>query len=544
MTKAKAQATSDFTPVATKGMVFYTDGSCRPNPGNFGYGIHGYLYEETLPKRGAGQSTHRPTAMGYEPKANPASKNKEVTVLSYFDGWGSETFIGSNNTAEILGATYAIKTALQHDIKHLHLRPDSQLVIKGLGSYQYAWKRNNWITKEGQPVKNLDHWKNLIGAYDELKAKGCDIKITWVKGHNGEPGNEKADKLAEIAQAHAKSGKKDTVLHATEVVSYWKPQVTRNPLLARPWLYFRTGELQTAAGQYCMGALGKDKEFIGKTDANNSYTYVELKDPDPIIETIIAKQKQVCDTQTRIFILRLPALYARNRADDIKEFGSMALTPKHERKNDLYFFSSDLDNQPDDADSDSDEDDNPFMKTALDDDVLTGNEPLTREQTPWRLSSRMFSVLSVAKANLQDFKLAWAKQGMSSFHTFADNAAVFMDITSDIYDLTPPTEKKPGAFKLKKEMNSQAKTLDVNITLPKGSLSATKDNELEADIKLLLGADLPDRNTLKKLEETNPMVVLMVTADNEHKLRYCTIVRSGEDWGCWIDYYSSVLFIG
>ena len=52
-----------------KGLVLYTDGGCRPNPGYGGSGIHGYLYTEEVPKKGAGQGLNILTAEGYVVKS-------------------------------------------------------------------------------------------------------------------------------------------------------------------------------------------------------------------------------------------------------------------------------------------------------------------------------------------------------------------------------------------------------------------------------------------------------------------------------------------
>ena len=71
----------------------------------------------------------------------------------------------------------------------LHL--DSQYVKNGIQEWMPQWKRRGWKTAAGKPVKNVELWKKL----DELVASH-DIEWKWVKGHAGEPGNEKADELA------------------------------------------------------------------------------------------------------------------------------------------------------------------------------------------------------------------------------------------------------------------------------------------------------------------------------------------------------------
>ncbi|MDD5274117.1 MAG: ribonuclease HI, partial [Methylovulum sp.] len=53
------------------------------------------------------------------------------------------------------------------------------------------WKKRNWQTSAKKPVKNDDLWRRLDAA-----STSHTIEWTWVKGHSGDPGNERADVLA------------------------------------------------------------------------------------------------------------------------------------------------------------------------------------------------------------------------------------------------------------------------------------------------------------------------------------------------------------
>ena len=73
----------------------------------------------------------------------------------------------------------------------LHL--DSQYVLKGITEWLPGWKARGWKTAAKQPVKNVDLWQQL----DQLvSAQLHTIDWRWVKGHAGDPGNERADALA------------------------------------------------------------------------------------------------------------------------------------------------------------------------------------------------------------------------------------------------------------------------------------------------------------------------------------------------------------
>ena len=130
----------------------YTDGACRGNPGPGGWGVW-LRYGEA---------------------------EREL--------WGGETDTTNNRmelTAVIQGLG-ALKRRCQ-----VSLYTDSEYVRKGMTEWLANWKRRGWKTAARKPVKNEDLWRRL----DELAA-GQEIDWHWVKGHSGDPGNERADSLA------------------------------------------------------------------------------------------------------------------------------------------------------------------------------------------------------------------------------------------------------------------------------------------------------------------------------------------------------------
>ena len=132
----------------------YTDGACKGNPGPGGWGV--------LLKSG--------------------STEKEL-----FGGERETT----NNRMELMAVIMALE-ALKRPC-HVFLHADSQYVLKGMTEWLAGWKAKGWKTAAKQPVKNVDLWQRL----DALVAtSGHKIEWRWVKGHNGDPGNERADELA------------------------------------------------------------------------------------------------------------------------------------------------------------------------------------------------------------------------------------------------------------------------------------------------------------------------------------------------------------
>ena len=71
------------------------------------------------------------------------------------------------------------------------LYTDSRYVMDGIKDWMPNWKKRGWKTAAKKPVKNVDLWQALDKA-----ASRHDIDWRWVKGHDGNPGNEMADQLA------------------------------------------------------------------------------------------------------------------------------------------------------------------------------------------------------------------------------------------------------------------------------------------------------------------------------------------------------------
>lgn len=141
-----------MTTAQTSVVEIWTDGACKGNPGIGGWGA--------LLKRGP----HEKTLCGGE---------RETT----------------NNRMELTAVIEALN-ALKRPCRII-LHTDSQYVQKGITEWLEGWKARGWRTAAKQPVKNADLWRLL----DEAAARH-EIEWRWVRGHDGDPGNERADELA------------------------------------------------------------------------------------------------------------------------------------------------------------------------------------------------------------------------------------------------------------------------------------------------------------------------------------------------------------
>lgn len=105
---------------------------------------------------------------------------------------------GTNQIAELTAAIEGLTRVPAGAL--VELVSDSQYVLKGLSEWRAGWERKGYRNSKGEPVANLGLWKQLFALADARK-----VSTRWVRGHNGDPLNERADALANRALA-LKSG--------------------------------------------------------------------------------------------------------------------------------------------------------------------------------------------------------------------------------------------------------------------------------------------------------------------------------------------------
>lgn len=139
---------------ARKQVDIHTDGACLGNPGPGGWGVllHWCGVEREL------------------------------------SGGEADT---TNNRMELMAAIAALESLREPCEVILHT--DSQYVRQGILEWMSGWIRRGWKTAGGAPVKNRDLWERLHQA-----AARHQVDWRWVKGHSGDPGNERVDQLARV----------------------------------------------------------------------------------------------------------------------------------------------------------------------------------------------------------------------------------------------------------------------------------------------------------------------------------------------------------
>ncbi|MDG2524830.1 ribonuclease HI [Stenotrophomonas sp. HITSZ_GD] len=145
-----------------KSIEIHTDGSCLGNPGPGGWAA----------------------LLRYNGREKALSGGESNTT---------------NNRMELMAAIMALEALTEPCQIILHT--DSQYVRQGITEWMAGWLRRQWKTAGGDAVKNRELWERLHQA--TLRHK---IDWRWVKGHNGDPDNERVDQLARaqaVAQRHA-----------------------------------------------------------------------------------------------------------------------------------------------------------------------------------------------------------------------------------------------------------------------------------------------------------------------------------------------------
>jgi ribonuclease HI len=104
----------------------------------------------------------------------------------------------TNNRMELMGAISAIE-AIKTPGAIIRLHTDSQYVKNGITQWMKNWKKNGWKTSDRKPVANVDLWQRL-----EAACESHNVEWRWVRGHNGDVMNERADVLARAGIAALK----------------------------------------------------------------------------------------------------------------------------------------------------------------------------------------------------------------------------------------------------------------------------------------------------------------------------------------------------
>lgn len=143
---------SEVAAIRRPTVTIYTDGACKGNPGRGGWGAW------------LSSGEHEKELFGGEPMT-------------------------TNNRMELTAVIEALASLKRTSDVTIHT--DSEYVRKGITEWIHGWKQRGWMTADRKPVKNAELWQRL-DALRNLHA----VQWRWVRGHSGDAGNERADRLA------------------------------------------------------------------------------------------------------------------------------------------------------------------------------------------------------------------------------------------------------------------------------------------------------------------------------------------------------------
>lgn len=135
-----------------KSIIIYTDGACSGNPGPGGWGV-----------------------------LMRAGEHKKELCGGELDT--------TNNRMEMMAVIEALSALKKYSSVKIYT--DSKYVLQGITEWMDGWKAKNWKTASKKPVKNKDLWQRI-----DTLVQAHNVEFVWVKGHAGDPGNERADELA------------------------------------------------------------------------------------------------------------------------------------------------------------------------------------------------------------------------------------------------------------------------------------------------------------------------------------------------------------
>ena len=133
-------------------IIIYSDGSSKGNPGAGGFGAVIFAHKRV----------------------------KEIGGME-----GNTT----NNRMEMRAATQALQGV--EEGSQIEVYSDSEYLIKGISKWIFNWQKNNWRNAAKKPVLNRELWEELYDLVQELKPRW-----TYVKGHNEDKYNDRADLIA------------------------------------------------------------------------------------------------------------------------------------------------------------------------------------------------------------------------------------------------------------------------------------------------------------------------------------------------------------
>lgn len=496
--------------------VFYTDGGARPNPGQIGMGVHGYIFTAVQDKPlkkpkvipntfGEVLSYTTPTHTGYVEcdREGRVSINKNfmfVEPVVYVDCSNNSPVGGTNNQAELRAFLTALMIAKDKRLKSVFIISDSQYTLGGVQS-----RRGENYRAPQLPVINSEIWDVIMEVVEQLTQDGVTIETKWAKGHVSELGNTCADWLASIGVFRGQGKEFQDCVTYSDAKGYWQPEVERHPFLNFKRVYFNRLASFNQPGQYYTADPGKIDDHIGKRTPDSGYAVVRLATPDPVVELVRNRQFEYGQDFNAIMVIRMDRLFSKDVYRYIDQHGKYCLIGSEQNNCNITFLDK---------------------------------SPITVEQYPMGQMMRALDSLCLLEGVLDNFEL-YSRDEKGFNHPSNNTFMRARDITDEFYTTV---EKKVGKeVRVSKELHSRfvvgyaMHLLETTVETPVGIK--------QVKVPLTLGIDMPARNNLKRLEKSNPQVNLITWCESETTLRHACIIRAGDDVGIWSNFFADRILL-
>lgn len=522
----------------------YTDGGERGSGDvrSAGVGIHGYYYNE-LPSRIAKVPVLM-TPAGYMPKPT----GKEIANKMHnpvWSNWGYETCLreedgkikttkgddcdvmvldawyampGSNNRGELSAIISILDPNNENrpiECEYITIRSDSKITVDAINGGMVKWKNNGWRNSAGVEPKNIDLWMmmdKIIESIDMSK-----VHVEWIKAHNGDFGNEAADRNATIGVMSGINNYHESKWMLTPVgtTDYWECDKIIPPILRNKWAYQLTNSQRATIvnddvtyTEYFVGNHTKDAGdpiLLGAELSDATFQLVYNKEPVPIIDDI-------CKFHIDNFYTHSCNMYKSELINMVNITNACA--PKV-----VWFLKNAW--LP-----------GTVLKSSRTDVVTPSDHLISMLCNPPKLSYRSLDI----RRNLRSATLsALKKMGHSVVFDFSDcsvtNNVAITEITDKLYSYET---KKDNTVKCKLlgALEQTTKTLTLEVNNP----CSAKPVKLIISVNI----DMPIRNTMSAIADDNPKVYIVCVRSGERTFTYGTLIITDKAISFTSGYYQAM----
>lgn len=488
----------------TSGIVFYCDGSARPNNGPRGSGGHGYVWhyakdDEKPTQTGIWTATNEGYVVQKDQDTSLPGRFIPVVVEKYLDFSMAFETHGTNNSAEIEAINVVFEKFQTHiqDVNSLLILTDSEYTQKEITKFLNSRVFDLDDVPESKPnAEALYRLFRHVAEYMQLH----EFEVRWIKGHSGHLGNDRADWLATIGTNRSLNSRHedgvfvDLWMQESPPKNYLKAEEDFHDFFCLKRIYYNSGSQYNEPGLYYMAGASSSEFIIGKRVPEAGFSVLRLERPDPVIEEIRNYQIRTHSDFNTIMYMKMDRLRSPDVHPYLREHGSDCLYKQSNSPN-LIFMDK---------------------------------KPVSIECRPGELPQRAVEAFNFLESILD------AHRSNSLLDDYQKH-----DITPHFYNLS---EKKMGKeIILKKELH---KELGVGVMNHNYNLCyPTGDSSTHIRIPLRFQDDLPDRNTMKRIEKFDPCVWLITWKTSPQTLGYAVIIQVTDAVGIWSNYFANRIFL-